>query len=115
MRRFVFSAVLLALSLPVGLSTTGCIHDYGQNYCSGFQSGPLLTAVYKIDLEPATYGISLSYGQISTTLAPSALNCKGTAVTVSDYTYGTSNLLLGDVSPSGRVCGGTWNRNSGNN
>ncbi|MHB1857544.1 MAG: hypothetical protein ACYCPM_08925, partial [Acidobacteriaceae bacterium] len=75
----------------------------------------MLTAVYKIDLEPATYGISLSYGQISTTLAPSAENCKGTAVTVTNYTYGTSNLLLGDVSPTGRVCGGTWNRNSGNN
>ena len=115
MRRFVFSAVLLVLSLPVGLSTTGCINNYGQNYCSGFQSGPMLTAVYKIDLEPATYGISLSYGQISTTLAPSAENCKGTAVTVTNYTYGTSNLLLGDVSPTGRVCGGTWNRNSGNN
>ena len=29
MRRFVFFAVLLAISLPVGLSTTGCAHDYG--------------------------------------------------------------------------------------
>ena len=103
MRRFVFSAVLLVLSLPVGLSTTGCINNYGQNYCSGFQSGPMLTAVYKIDLEPATYGISLSYGQISTTLAPSAENCKGTAVTVTNYTYGNSNLSFGDVCPTGRV------------
>ncbi len=115
MRRFVFFAVLLALSLPVGLSTTGCAHDYGQNYCSGFQSGPLVSAVANITMEPATYGLSLSYGQISNTLAPAAFNCKGTAITLSSYTYGTTNLAMADISPTGRVCGGTWNRNSGNN
>lgn len=115
MRRFVFSVVLLALSLPIGLSTTGCVHDYGQNYCSGFQSGPLLTAVASVTMEPAVYGLSVSYGQIATTLAPAASNCKGSPITISDWTYGTSNLLLADISPTGRVCGGTWNRNSGNN
>ncbi len=119
MRRFVFFAVLLALSLPVGLSTTGCAHDYGQNYCSGFQSGPLLTAAAKIDLEPSVYGLSLSYGQVASLSNPIATNCKGTAVTVKTYTYGVKNpypgsLYLADVSPSGKVCGGTWNRNSGN-
>ena len=76
MRRFVFFAVLLALSLPVGLSTTGCAHDYGQNYCSGFQSGPLVSPVANITMEPATYGLSLSYGQISNTLAPAALTAR---------------------------------------
>jgi hypothetical protein len=114
MRRFVFFAVLLALSLPVGLSTTGCAHDYGQNYCSGFQSGPQLNAPAKIDLEPRIYGISLSYGQIANLSTPTATNCKGTAVTVKSYTYGTTNLSVADVSPAGKVCGGTWNRNSGN-
>jgi hypothetical protein len=114
MRRFVFFAVLLALSLPVGLSTTGCNHDYGQNFCSGFQSGPQLTAPAKIDLEPAIYGLSLSYGQIKNLSTPTATNCKGTSVTVKSYTYGTTNLSIADVSPTGAVCGGTWNRNSGN-
>ena len=115
MRRFVFSVVLLALSLPVGLSTTGCTHDYGQNYCSGFQSGAQLNATAKIDLEPAVYGLSLSYGQVASLSTQTAINCKGTSVTVSPYTYGTTNLTLADVSPSGQVCGGAWNRNSGNN
>src|SRR5665213_2662484 len=114
MRRFVFFAVLLTLSLPVGLSTTGCAHDYGQNYCSGFQSGPLVNAVAQITMQPATYGISLSYGQIISTPVPQAINCKGDPVPVSAYTYGTTNLSLADISPDGRVCGGTWNRNSGN-
>ncbi len=114
MRRFVFFAVLLALSLPVGLSTTGCAHDYGQNYCSGFQSGEQLTAPAKIDLEPAVYGLSLSYGQVASLSTPTAVNCKGTSVTVKTYSYGTTNLSLADVSPAGQVCGGKWNRNSGN-
>ncbi len=115
MRRFVLFAVLLALSLPVGLSTTGCAHDYGQNYCSGFQSGPQLSAPAKINLQPAIYGLSLGYGQIARLSTPTATNCKGSSVTVKTYTYGTTNLSIADVSPAGAVCGGSWNRNSGNN
>ena len=114
MRRFVFSVVLLALSLPLGLSTTGCVHNYGQNYCTGFQSGQQLTAPAKIDLEPAVYGLSLSYGQVASLSTPTAVNCKGTSVSIRTYSYGTTNLALADVSPSGQVCGGEWNRNSGN-
>ena len=114
MRRFVFFALLLAISLPVGLSTTGCAKDNGSNFCSGFQSGQQLTAPAKIDLEPAVYGLSLSYGQIATVSTPTAVNCKGTSVTVKTYSYGTTNLRVADVSPFGQVCGGQWNRNSGN-
>ncbi|MHB1743885.1 MAG: hypothetical protein ACYCRE_03840 [Acidobacteriaceae bacterium] len=115
MRRFVFSVVLLALSLPVGLSTTGCVNNYGQNYCTGFQSGPQLTAPAQITLQPAVYGLSLSYGEVASLATPTAVNCKGGSVTVRSYTYGTTNLAVADVSPSGQVCGGEWNRNSGNN
>jgi hypothetical protein len=115
MRRFVFFAVLLAISLPVGLSTTGCsTADNGSNFCSGFQSGAQLTAPAQITLQPAVYGLSLSYGQVASLSTPTAVNCKGTSVTVRTYSYGTTNLALGDVSPSGQVCGGEWNRNSGN-
>ena len=39
MRRFVFFLLLCTLSLPVGLSVTGCAKDNGQNFCGGFQSG----------------------------------------------------------------------------
>ncbi|MGC1781003.1 MAG: hypothetical protein WA708_00625 [Acidobacteriaceae bacterium] len=115
MRRFVLFAVLCTLSLPVGLSITGCNHDYGQNFCSGFQSGPLTTATASITLQPATYGLSVSYGQIASVSNPTALTCKNLPSGLSKFTYGTTNLNLADVSPSGQVCGGMWNRNSGNN
>ncbi len=32
---------------------------------------------------------------------------------VSSYTYGTTNNQLVDISPTGNICAGTWNRNSG--
>ncbi|HET9087357.1 MAG TPA: hypothetical protein VFN53_07535 [Acidobacteriaceae bacterium] len=114
MRRFLFLVVLCVLSLPVGLSVTGCAPNYGQNFCSGFQSGPLTSATTTIDLEPRTYGISLSYGQIAQVQTPTAYNCKQQPTGLSTFTYGTSNLLLADISPSGSLCGGTWNRNTGN-
>lgn len=114
MRRFVFLAVLCVLSLPVGVSVTGCANNYGQNYCSGFQSGPQLSATASINLEPRTYGVSLNFGQISEVITPTALNCKGQPSGLSRFTYGTSNLLMADVSPAGQLCGGTWNRNTGN-
>jgi len=119
MRRFVFFAVICALSLPVGLSITGCSNNYGQNFCSGFQSGPSSTAVATITLQPSTYGISLNYGQVYSVEGPQASNCKGQPVKVSNFTYGITkpipgNTYLADVSPTGQVCGGTWNRNSGN-
>jgi hypothetical protein len=122
MRRFVFFVVLCALSLPVGISITGCsliTNNNGANFCSGFQSGPLVSAVATIDLEPATYGVSLGYGQTYSVSTPTAKNCKNQSVTVSNYTYAitpkpSGNVYLADVSPTGRVCGGSWNRNSGN-
>jgi len=114
MRRFVFLVILCALSLPIGLSVTGCAPNYGNNFCSGFQSGPQVSATAQITLQPYTYGLSVDYGQIASVQSPTAINCKGQPSGLSKFTYGTSNLLLADVSPTGQVCGGTWNRNSGN-
>ncbi len=114
MRRFVFFLLLCTLSLPVGLSVTGCAKDNGQNFCGGFQSGPLVSATATITLQPETYGLSLGYGQIFSVSTPTALNCKGASSGLNTFTYGTTNLQLADISPSGNVCGGTWNRHTGN-
>lgn len=119
MRRFVFFVVLCTLSLPAGISVIGCANNNGQNFCTGFQSGLKTTDTATITLQPATYGISLDYGQIANVSTPQAFTCKGEASGLSAFTYGITkpfpgNLYLADVSPSGRVCGGTWNRNSGN-
>ena len=114
MRRFVLLVVLCIFSIPVGLSVTGCNANYGQNFCTGFQSGQLTSATASITLQPFTYGLSLNYGQIANVQSPTAINCKGQPSGLTQFTYGTSNLLLADVSPAGQICGGTWNRNSGN-
>lgn len=111
MQRYFALIALFVFSLPVGLSIAGCSTNVG-NYCNGLGYGPKTTSVQFIDLEPKTTGISLSWGQTGQITAPSATTCKGTTATVANYTYGSSNLLLADISPTGALCGGTWNRNS---
>jgi len=111
MQRYLAFIVLLIFSLPVGLSITGCTTNVGA-YCNGLGYGVKTNAVFAIDLEPKTTGISLSWGQIGQLAQPTAINCKGAGATVAKYTYGSTNLLLADISPTGSVCGGTWNRNS---
>lgn len=111
MRRFLALIALLVVSVPAGLSITGCLTPVG-DYCNGLGYGPKTTDVAAIDLEPKTTGISLSWGQTASLRTPSATTCKGSAASVSHYNWGSSNLQLADVSPAGQVCGGTWNRNS---
>lgn len=113
MRRLLAVAVLLACSLPIGLSVTGCGHN-PNNYCikNGHAYGITTNQVVSIALEPEVTGLSLAWGQTGTLSAPQAYNCNGDTASVTRYTYASSNLLLADVSPSGAICAGTWNRNS---
>jgi len=111
MQRYFALIALFIFALPVGLSISGCSTNVG-DYCNGLGYGPRTTSVQAIDLEPKTTGISLSWGQTGQITAPTATTCKGTTATISKYTYGSSNLLLADISPTGALCGGTWNRNS---
>jgi len=60
------------------------------------------------------YGISLNFAEIGQVSTPSAADCKGSSASAGSYTYGTTDMTIADVQPSsGRLCGGTWNRNSG--
>lgn len=113
MRRFFAFVVVFACSLPVGLSIAGCGHN-PNNYCikNGHAYGVTTTQVVYVTLQPETTGISLAWGQTSQVGAPAAYNCNGGSATVSSYTYASSNLQLADISPTGQVCAGTWNRNS---
>jgi hypothetical protein len=113
MRRFLAFAVLLVFSLPVGLSIAGCGHN-PNNYCikNGHAYGPTTTqAVYAI-MQPETTGLALAWGQTGNIGTPVAFNCNGGSATVAHWTYASSNLLMADVSPTGSICAGTWNRNS---
>ena len=40
---------------------------------------------------------------------PRLQNCNGGTASIGTYTYGTSDRTIADVSPTGAVCGGTWN------
>ncbi|HZD48190.1 MAG TPA: hypothetical protein VE178_05530 [Silvibacterium sp.] len=111
MQRYLAFIALFLFSIPVGISISGCATNVGA-YCNGLGYGPKTNAVAAINLNPATTGISLSWGQIGQVSQPTATNCKGASASVAQYVYGSSNLQLADVSPTGGVCGGTWNRHS---
>jgi hypothetical protein len=115
MRRFLTLICLLGLALPAGISISGCVRNPAGNYCNGLGYGITDTQVSEITLQPQVAGISLAFGQTTQIQPPSATTCKGTNVAVSSnsYTYGTTNNQLVDLSPSGGICAGTWNRNTG--
>jgi trimeric autotransporter adhesin len=111
MRRFLTFVVLLFLTVPVGLSIQGCANK-NSDYCNGVGYGYTTTQPVSISLQPQTTGLSVAFGQTSQLQAPSAQNCKGTSASAGTYTYGTTDMTIADVSPTGAVCGGTWNRNT---
>lgn len=113
MRRFLTLLCLLGLALPAGISISGCYRNPAGNYCNGLGYGLKSTDLYAITLQPETTGISLAFGQTRQVQAPAAVNCKGGTVSVTSYSYATTNNQLVDISPAGNLCAGTWNRNSG--
>ena len=113
MRRFLTLVCLLCVAIPAGISISGCVRNPAGNYCNGLGYGLTDSNVASISMSPQTAGISIAFGQTTQASAPSAKTCKGTAASVSSYTYGTTNNQLVDISPTGSICAGTWNRNSG--
>jgi hypothetical protein len=113
MRRFLTLVCLLCVAIPAGISISGCTRNPDAAYCNGLGYGLKNTNVASIFLSPQTTGISLAFGQTQQVSSPTAKTCKGTTATVANYTYGTTNNQLVDISPSGNMCAGTWNRNTG--
>jgi hypothetical protein len=113
MRRFLTLVCLLCLTVPAGVSISGCTRNPNANYCNGAGYGMKITDVATISIGPATTGISIAFGQTRNIGIPTALTCKGTTASVSTYNYGSTNTQLVDISPSGNICAGTWNRNTG--
>jgi hypothetical protein len=113
MKRFFVLIVLVCFSLPVGLSIAGCGHNTN-NYClkNGHAYGPTINQVAYVILQPQTTGISLAWGQTQSLDQPTAYNCVNSTETVANYIYSTTNRSLADISPSGIICAGTWNRYS---
>lgn len=115
MRRFLTLVCLLGMAIPAGISISGCTRNPAGNYCNGLGYGLKDTDVASITMQPQVAGISLAFGQTIQAQAPSAATCKATPATLppSQISYGTSNNQLVDISPSGNICAGTWNRNTG--
>jgi hypothetical protein len=114
MRRFVTSVVLFLFAIPFGVSISGCKHNLAPTFCNGGDSGIIAGQATAITLQPLVYGISLNSGEIGQVQSPAATDCKGSAVSVGRFIYGTTDMTLADVDPSnGHLCAGTWNRNSG--
>ncbi len=113
MRRYLTLVFMVFLAIPAGISFSGCTRNPAGEYCNGLGYGLKTTEVYAIDLEPKTTGLSMAFGQTRQINAPTATTCKGTSASVSTYTYATTNNQLLDIAPSGNMCAGTWNRNSG--
>jgi len=114
MRRFVTFVALLLFTLPFGIAVSGCGKKTTVVFCNGGDSGAVVGQLTTITLTPKLYGISLNQAAIGQITAPSGVDCKGTTVSSSSYTYATTDMTIADVAPTtGRLCGGTWNRNSG--
>jgi hypothetical protein len=114
MRRFLTLVCVLSVALPAGITVTGCVRNPAGKYCNGLGYGVKIGQLYSITLQPQYTGVSMAYGQTRQITAPQAADCKGSSVSVSGgYTYATTNNQLVDISPSGNLCAGTWNRNSG--
>ncbi len=108
MQRFLTFVVLALLTVPVGLSLQGCANK-NSTYCNGAGYGYNDTQPVSISLQPQTTGLSVAFSQTTQLQSPTAQNCKGGSASVRTYTYGTSDRTIADVSPTGAVCGGTWN------
>jgi len=115
MRRFVTLVILLLFSIPFGVSISGCSKTIAPTiFCNGGDSGLTTGTATEITILPKIYGYSLNYAEIGQISTPTTFDCKGTNVSVPSYTYSTSDMTIADVQPnSGRLCAGTWNRNTG--
>jgi len=108
MQRFLTFLVLTLLTVPVGLSLQGCANK-NSTFCNGSGYGYNKNQPVAISLQPQTTGLSVAFSQTSQLQSPTAQNCTGAAASVSTYAYGTTDRTIADVSPTGAVCGGTWN------
>jgi hypothetical protein len=113
MRRFFSLAALLLFALPVGLSVTGCVTNVAA-FCNNAGYGAKLTDIYAVRLPAAqsAEGVSLAWGQSAQIGTASATNCRGSSLSTGSPTYGTSDHQNADISPTGVICAGSWNRNS---
>ncbi len=114
MRRFVTLVVVFLFSIPFGISVTGCKHAIPVTYCNGGDSGPIVGQTISIKIANFLVGYDLNQGQIVSAPVASGTDCRGNFIASGAYIWSTNNPGILDVQPTtGRLCAGTWNRNTG--
>ena len=115
MRRLVALAIVLFFAVPFGISLSGCGKSAQATFCNGQNSGVVVGQLTTLDLEPRQTGLSFNQGQIGSISAPSGTDCNAASVVPTNVVYGSTNINMVDIVPTtGRLCAGTWNRNTGN-
>ena len=116
MRRFLTLVCLLCLAIPAGISISGCTRNPAGNYCNGLGYG---LKDHRRGLHHAAAADHRHLAglwpdhQVQSAPAPTPALGSSASVGGSQYTYGTTNNKLVDISPTGNICAGTWNRNTG--
>ena len=111
MRRYLILAFLFCLTLPFDLAVTGCYRNPAADFCQNLGYGAKNTAVASITLLPNTTGLSVAYGETGNTQAPTAKSCTNASVSISAYSWGTTDMTIADINPTtGQICAGSWNR-----
>lgn len=114
MRRFVTLGFLLCLTLPFGISISGCGNKNTVTFCGTGNSGPVTGTLATLTLTPRIYGVSLNFAQKSQISGLSGADCNGASVSPTGVLYSTTDQTIADINPaSGALCAGAWNRNTG--
>jgi hypothetical protein len=111
LKRLLTAVVILLAGLPVGVSLTGCGSNVS-HFCDVSET-TRTNQIVSILLQPRFSTLSLAYTQTRAMSQPSALNCLGQGIGIRSFDWTSSNPSLLDVSPTGTLCSGTWNRNTG--
>ena len=111
MQRFLTFVVLLLLTVPVGLSLQGCANK-NSDYCNGVGYGYTKTQPVSISLGPQTTGLSVAFSQTAQLQAPRLRTATAVRLPSPPTPTAPSDRTIADVSPTGAVCGGTWNYNT---
>ncbi|WP_419805578.1 hypothetical protein [Terriglobus sp.] len=107
--------------MPISLGVSGCGGSSGTsagNLCPGFNpGGTIIGQPVTVLLQPYTTGLSLNTGQNTSLSTPTATDCTGANVSLTNVHYSvdtaSANAHLLDINPiTGNICAGTWNRNS---
>ena len=114
MRRFLTLVCLLCLAIPAGISISGCTRNPGGEL---LQWPGLRVEDHGRGLDHAAAADHGHFAGLRADAADGSAHGQDLQGRLRPpcrlITYGTTNNQLVDISPTGNICAGTWNRNTG--